>query len=273
VPFDSSDEVAALVGFAHELADAAGAVILPHFRSQLAVENKAGAAAFDPVTAADRGAEAAMRALIRSRFPSHGILGEEFGAQAGEEATWVLDPVDGTRGFITGLPTWGTLIGLQIHDKPLLGVMDQPFVRDRFIASPLGAELRSIGPDGQPRVLPLRVRPCATLAEAVLSTTSPDLFQGAERDAFADLRHQVRLTRYGGDCYAYSLLALGLIDLVVESGLQPYDIVALVPIIERAGGVVTSWTGGTPVHGGRVVAAGDRRLHEAALKILMPCAG
>jgi myo-inositol-1(or 4)-monophosphatase len=268
VPFDSADEIAAVVGFANELADAAGAVILPHFRSQLAVENKAGAAAFDPVTAADRGAEAAMRALIRSRFPSHGILGEEFGAQPGDDATWVLDPVDGTRGFITGLPTWGTLIGLQVGERPLVGVMDQPFVRDRFVASPLGAELRSIGPDGAVRHVPLRVRPCASLNEAVLSTTSPDLFAGAERDAFTTVREQVRLTRYGGDCYAYSLLALGLIDVVVESGLQPYDIVALIPIIERAGGVVTSWDGRSPVRGGRIVAAGDRRVHDAALRAL-----
>src|SRR5262249_2329522 len=154
-------------GFAHELADAAGAVILPHFRAQLAVENKAGAAAFDPVTAADRGAEAAMRALIRARFPGHGILGEELGAHAGDEAPRVLDPGDGTRGFIAGLPTWGTLSGLQVGERPLVGVMDQPFVRDRFIGSPLGAELRSIGPDGAVHHVPLRVRACASLGEAV----------------------------------------------------------------------------------------------------------
>jgi histidinol-phosphatase len=265
VPLDSADEIATLVAFAHELADAAGAVILPHFRAPLAVDNKAGGSAFDPVTAADRGAEAAMRALIRSRYPSHGILGEEYGRQEGDAATWVLDPVDGTRGFITGLPTWGTLIGLQLDDRALIGVMDQPFVRDRFVGSPLGAELRTTGPDGHTRHVPLAVRSCASLAEAVLSTTSPDLFAPGEREAFAALRSEVRLTRYGGDCYAYCMVALGLVDLVVESGLQPYDIVALIPIIERAGGVVTSWDGGAAVAGGRIVAAGDRRIHEAAL--------
>jgi myo-inositol-1(or 4)-monophosphatase len=268
VALDSPDELAILVDFAHTLADAAGAVILPHFRSQLAVENK-DTAAFDPVTVADRDAEAAMRALIRERFPGHGILGEEFGVQAGGEATWVLDPVDGTRGFITGLPTWGTLIGLQVGERPLVGVMDQPFVRDRFVGSPLGAEMRSIGPDGVTRRVPLRVRPCASLAEAVMSTTSPELFaSAADREAFDRLRRPARLVRYGGDCYAYCMLALGLIDLVVESGLKPYDIVALIPIIERAGGVVTSWDGGSAHRGGRVVAAGDRRLHAAALALL-----
>jgi myo-inositol-1(or 4)-monophosphatase len=267
VTLESADEVAALVAFSQELADAAAAAILPHFRSQLAVENKGGAT-FDPVTAADRGAEEAMRALIGARFPDHGILGEELGLTTGGDATWVLDPVDGTRGFITGLPTWGTLIGLELAGRPLIGVMDQPFVGDRFVGSPLGAELRSRGPDGALRVVPLRVRPCPSLAEAVVSTTSPDFFSGSERDAFDDVRRKVRLVRYGGDCYAYCMLALGLIDLVIESGLKPYDIVALMPIIERAGGLVTTWDGGPARHGGRIVAAGDRRLHAAALEIL-----
>jgi myo-inositol-1(or 4)-monophosphatase len=173
--------------------------------------------------------------------------------------------VDGTRGFITGLPTWGTLIGLELDEQPLVGVMDQPFVGDRFLGSPLGAELRSISRAGERRV-PLRTRPCAALGEALLSTTSPELFATpADHAAFDRLRGEVRLTRYGGDCYAYCMLALGLIDLVVESGLKPYDIVALIPIIERAGGVVTTWDGGPARKGGRIVAAGDPRLHEAAL--------
>jgi histidinol phosphatase-like enzyme (inositol monophosphatase family) len=264
----SPSELSSWVAFAHELADAAGAVILPHFRAQLAVDNK-DAAAFDPVTIADRDAETAMRALIEARFPDHGILGEEHGVKRGAgRCTWVLDPVDGTRGFITGLPTWGTLIGLEVDERPLLGIMEQPFVGDRFVGSPLGAELRSVSRAGQ-RLVALGTRPCASLREAILSTTSPDLFAtGADRGAFDRLRSEVRLTRYGGDCYAYSMVALGLVDLVVESGLKPYDIVALVPIIERAGGVVTTWDGGSPRHGGRIVAAGDRRVHEAALERL-----
>jgi myo-inositol-1(or 4)-monophosphatase len=257
-----------LVEFACELADAAGAVILPHFRAQLAVENK-DTTAFDPVTIADRDAEAAMRRLIKQRFPGHGILGEEYGSEPGDEATWVLDPVDGTRGFITGLPTWGTLIGVQAGERPIIGVMDQPFVRDRFIGGPLGAELRSIGHDGAVRRVALKTRPCATLDVALMSTTSPELFATAsDRGAFDRLRGKVRLTRYGGDCYAYCMLALGLIDLVVESGLKPYDIVALIPIIEQAGGVVTTWEGGAAHHGGRIIAAGDRRVHAAALALL-----
>jgi myo-inositol-1(or 4)-monophosphatase len=259
----------ALVEFACQLADAAGAAILPSFRSQLTVENKAGPLAFDPVTAADRGAEVAMRALIRERFPEHGILGEEYGREDGGELTWVLDPIDGTRGFITGLPTWGTLIGLTASGQPLVGVMDQPFVRERFVGSPAGAELRSHTPDGAWRTVRLRTRACASLDEAVLSTTSPDLFAtGGDQDAFHALKQKVRLTRYGGDCYAYCMVALGGIDLVVESGLKPYDIVALIPLIERAGGVVTNWDGGPALDGGRVIAAGDRRVHQQALAIL-----
>jgi myo-inositol-1(or 4)-monophosphatase len=256
-----SDE---LLAFACRLADAAGEVILPHFRSALAVDNKAGPAAFDPVTVADRDAEAAMRVLIERHHPDHGILGEEHGARAGAgEFRWVLDPIDGTRGFMTGLPTWGTLIGLEQRGRPLVGVMDQPFVRERFVGAPGLAELRRDG-----RATPLRTRACARIEDAVLSTTNPYLFAPDDLVRFDALRKRARMLRYGGDCYAYCLLAAGLIDLVVESGLQPYDIVALVPIIEAAGGVLTTWDGGPPYEGGRIVAAGDRAVHAAVLEAL-----
>ena len=257
---------AELLAFAHDLAAAAGEAILPHFRSPLSVENKADPGNFDPVTIADRTAEEAMRELIRQRFPEHGIFGEEHGRTAGDRHTWVLDPIDGTRGFMTGLPTWGTLIGLTIDGQPRLGVMDQPFVGERFVGG-AGATLLRPGAFAKP----LHARACSGFAEAVLSTTSPDLFvTEAERAAFDGLRRQVRLTRYGGDCYAYCLLAAGLIDLVVESGLQPYDVVALVPIVEGAGGVITNWAGGPAWHGGQIVAAGDPRLHALALAALAP---
>jgi myo-inositol-1(or 4)-monophosphatase len=254
-----------LADFACTLADAAAEVILPHFRSQLAIDNKAGPAAyFDPVTVADRDAESAMRALIEHHYPTHGILGEEHGTKTGtSDHLWVLDPIDGTRGFMTGLPTWGTLIGLQQGDTPVVGVMNQPFVGERFIGSPDGAELHS-----RDSVTRLATRRCARLEDAVLASTSPEMFQPDELARFENIRRRVRLTRFGGDCYGFALLAAGFIDLVIEAGLKPYDIVALMPIIERAGGVVTTWEGGPAHKGGCIVAAGDRALHEAVLKLL-----
>jgi myo-inositol-1(or 4)-monophosphatase len=253
-----------MLEFACTLADAAAKVILPHFRSQLAVDNKAGPAAFDPVTVADRDAESAMRLLIEQHHPDHGILGEEHGVKKGtSDHVWVLDPIDGTRGFMTGLPTWGTLIGLQQGDKPIVGVMNQPFTRERFVGWSGGAELRRA--DGVTR---LSTRRCARLEDAVLSATAPEMFQPDEISRFEELRRRARLVRWGADCYAYAMLAAGFIDLVVEPGLKPYDIVALIPIIERAGGIVTTWDG-RPAHlGGRIIAAGDRSLHEAALRYL-----
>jgi histidinol phosphatase-like enzyme (inositol monophosphatase family) len=258
----SEDE---LLQFANQLADAAAEVVLPHFRSALAVENKAGPAAFDPVTVADRDAETAMRALITRHHPDHGILGEEHGiARGSSDLTWVLDPIDGTRGFMCGLTTWGTLIGVRRGDRPIAGVMSQPYVGERFLGGAGRAEL--VTRDG--RRTALRTRSCGSLEEAVLSTTSPEAFAPEELPAFERVRRRVRLTRYGGDCYAYCLVAAGLIDLVVESNLKPYDIVALIPLIEAAGGIVTTWDGGPAHEGGRVIAAGDRALHAAVLPLL-----
>jgi myo-inositol-1(or 4)-monophosphatase len=249
--------------FVNELATLSGQAILPFFRTAMAPENKGGAS-FDPVTEADRAAEAVMRQLIKRTFPGHGIVGEEFGSE-GEDAdcVWVLDPIDGTRAFIAGLPTWGTLIGLMRGGRPAYGMMHQPFTGERFFGDGGGSFYR--GPGGERR---LRARRCATLAEATVATTSPRLFTDEQRAGYERVEAGTRLARYGTDCYAYCMVAAGHVDLVIEAGLQPYDIVALVPIIEGAGGVVTAWDGGSPAGGGAIVAAGDKRLHQAALELL-----
>lgn len=253
----------AYVATAHALADRAAAVILPHFRSGTAVDHKGGAS-FDPVTAADRDAEAAIRQAIRQAYPTHGIVGEEFGDErADAEYCWIIDPIDGTRAFILGQPLWGTLIGLTAGGKPLLGMMDQPYTRERFWS---GQVESFFAHDGETRTI--RVRPCAALGEAALASTTPDMFEGQDAERFERLSQAVRLRRFGGDCYNYCLLALGQIDLVVENGLKPFDILPLVPIVERAGGVVSTWEGGDPSHGGRILAAGDPVLHAAAVEML-----
>jgi len=251
--------------FVDRLAAASGDAILPFFRTSLGVENKGGAGNFDPVTAADRAAETAMRTLIRQNFPDHGIIGEEFGNERTDaEYVWVLDPIDGTKSFITGMPAWGTLIALMRGGEPVYGMMHQPFTRERFTGDGRGA--RYTGPAGERA---LRVRRCAELSEALLMTTSPLLMQQADRDSFGRVEKAVRLSRYGGDCYAYCMLAAGHVDLVIETGLKPYDILPLIPIILGAGGIVTAWDGGAPTMGGRIIAAGDRRIHEAAMKVLI----
>lgn len=256
-----------LIDFSHfvdELAVSSGQAILPFFRTAIATEDKSRGGVFDPVTEADRASEATMRQLIRRSFPTHGIVGEEFGTEnADAEYVWVLDPIDGTRAFIAGLPTWGTLIGLTRNGTPAFGMMHQPFTGERFFGDCGSATYR--GPGGERK---LRTRRCPSLDEAVLSTTSPKLFAGEELRAYDRVESIAKLTRYGCDCYAYCMLAAGHIDLVVESGLKPYDIVALIPIIEGAGGIVTSWDGGSAANGGRIVAAGDRRVHAAAVELL-----
>ncbi|MCU4178149.1 histidinol-phosphatase [Bosea sp. BH3] len=250
--------------FVAELASQSGQAILPFFRAHHATEDKSQGGVFDPVTEADRAGETVMRHLIKRQFPAHGVLGEEFGNENIEaEYVWVLDPIDGTRAFISGIPVWGTLIGLTRKGVPVYGMMHQPFSGERYSGD--GRQARYEGPGGPRR---LRTRPVTSLASATLMTTSPALFAGEEADAFGRVESQVRLSRYGCDCYAYCMLAAGHVDLVIESGLKPYDIVALIPIIEGAGGVVTSWDGGSAAGGGRVVAAGSKALHEAALSLL-----
>jgi myo-inositol-1(or 4)-monophosphatase len=249
--------------FVDQLATVSGETILPFFRTALTVENKQ-AGGFDPVTAADRAGENAMRALIRKSFPSHGILGEEYGSERGDaEYVWVLDPIDGTKSFIAGMPAWGTLIGLMRFGEPVFGMMHQPFIGERFSGD--GGAARYRGPAGK---RDLRVRKCAGLSDAVLFTTSPLLMNDADRATFGEVEKVVKLSRYGGDCYAYCMLAAGQIDLVIETEIKPHDIVPLIPIIAGAGGIATTWGNGPAQAGGRIVVAGDARVHEAALKIL-----
>lgn len=258
------NDISHLVQVAHEMADAARAAILPLFRSdRLGTENKL-AEGFDPVTVADRAAEEAMRAVLAVRRPDDSILGEEFGFRAGAgDLTWVLDPIDGTRGFISGTPTWGTLIALSDGDGPLLGVIDQPYIGERFTGSPSGASF--VGPHGSGA---LRTRATADLSEAVLFTTFPEVGTPEEGAAFRRVAERARLTRYGMDCYAYALLAAGQIDLVIEAGLNAYDIQAPIAVIEAAGGIVTDWTGGRVHEGGQVIAAANPKIHAKALALL-----
>ena len=250
--------------FVNELATVSGEIILPFFRTALSIEDKGRPGSFDPVTAADHAAETAMRTLIRRTFPDHGIIGEEYGGERPEaEYVWVLDPIDGTKSFISGMPAWGTLIALLRSGEPVFGIMNQPFIRERFSGDGRRASYR--GPAGERE---LRVRACSDLAQAVLFTTSPLLMNAGDRATFGRVEQAVRLSRYGGDCYAYCMLAAGHVDLVIETELKPYDVLPLMPIILGAGGIITTWEGGPPNAGGRIVAAGDKRVHAAALAAL-----
>ena len=250
--------------FIGRLATASGETILPFFRTSLGIDDKSAGRDFDPVTEADRAAEAVMRRLIKASFPRHGIVGEEFGNEREDaEYVWVLDPIDGTKSFIAGFPIWGTLIGLLHRGSPVYGMMHQPYIGERFSGD--GGAARYNGPSGERK---LAVRRCASLNEATSFTTSPLLMNSNDRAAFSRVEAEVRLTRYGGDCYSYCMLAAGHLDLVVETELKPYDIAALIPIITGAGGVVTTWEGKPAQNGGRIIAAGDPRVHEAAMKVL-----
>ena len=255
-----------LVDFACRLADTSGELIRPFFRSALAVTDKGtGRAGYDPVTAADEQAEAAMRKLIASTYPRHGILGEEHGSQPGADPyTWVLDPIDGTRAFICGMSQWGTLIAFNDGTHPIIGVLDQPITRERWLGALGRAEL--VTPDAR---VAIHTRPCPDLASAIVTTTHPTgYFTADERAAFESIGARARMTRFGGDCYAYGLLAMGFIDVVIESSLKPWDVQALIPIVEGAGGLFTTWSGGDAQHGGRVIAAGDARVHAEVLEAL-----
>lgn len=266
----SEPEIVELTLFAEKLAAAAETVTLPHFRTGISVEAKEGHfTSFDPVTEADRGAETLIRQLITQHYPDHGVLGEEHGAKAGSSPlTWVLDPIDGTRSFISGIPLWGTLIALNDGAYPTIGVMAQPYLGEIFVGRPGLAELVR---NGERRKL--STSKVTQLGNAILGCTDPEMFTSdIERAAFRELTTGTRLRRLGGDCYFYCMLAAGGIDIVVESRLEPYDIQALIPIIEGAGGVITSWTGEDCQNGGKVVAAATPELHTAALKILRKAA-
>jgi myo-inositol-1(or 4)-monophosphatase len=254
------------ISFAHKLADVSGEVIRPYFRQQIPVTDKGdGTVQFDPVTIADKSAEEAMRAVLERERPEDGILGEEFGEKVSANGlTWVLDPVDGTRAFITGRHEWGSLIALEKDRQSVLGVMDQPVLRERFIGVNGEAELISNGQRTR-----LRARPCADISEAVLCATHPDVyFSEAEQNAFRRVQRAVRMSRFGGDCYIFGTLALGFVDLIVESTFHRWDVSALIPIIEGAGGVISDWQGNSCADGGRILAAGDARIHAQAIKLL-----
>jgi len=248
------------IALAERLAEAARPVIRKYFRTPVAVDDKPDDS---PVTIADREAEAAMRLLIAETYPQHGILGEEHGRHnVDAEWVWVLDPIDGTKAFITGKPSFGTLIALAHRGRPVLGIIDQAILGERWL-----------GADGHPTTLngaPARVRDCDALAKAYAYTTGPEFFDAATLPAWNRIAASVKQPRYGCDCYAYALLASGFVDLVVEAGLKPYDYSALVPVIANAGGTVTDWNGAPlTIHSdGRVCAAGDARLHAQALKVL-----
>ncbi|HXQ11861.1 MAG TPA: histidinol-phosphatase [Caulobacteraceae bacterium] len=252
-----------------ELNAASAAVILPLFRADHGLEDKGADGLFDPVTHADRAGEAAIRKRVGERFPDHGFIGEEYGTErADAEFVWVIDPVDGTRAFIAGLPVWTTLIGLRFQGAPVLGSIGQPYLNELFVGSAHGARL--ISPAGE---RPLRVRRCPHLADAIIATTDPGLFAGEEREAWRTVRRTARLARYGCDAYAYAMVALGTLDLVIEPGLKPWDVEAAIPVLAGAGGLVTDWRG-APIgpEAGQAAFAGDRACLEAALRALSPAA-
>lgn len=258
-------DLAALIEFAVHLADVASAQILPLFRTQLGIDEKAPGGRFDPVTVADREAEAAIRREVRRIHPDHGVLGEEHGFEQGASRyTWVIDPIDGTRSFILGQLHWGTLIALNDGVRPILGLMRQPYTDETFIGSQHGAELRR----GAQRHA-LAARRTTRLEDAILCATDPDMFTTPERRrAFERAAKRARAVRYGGDCYTPCLIAAGCADLVVEADLKPWDIQPLIPIVEAAGGVITAWNGDSAADADTMVVASNRELHAQVVELL-----
>ncbi len=254
-----------LIVFANRLADTSGAVIRPLFRQRIDVAHKQGVHDFDPVTEADKGAERAIRALLAKERPADAVLGEEYGEQQGSSGyRWVLDPVDGTRAFITGRHEWGSLIALEQDGKPVLGILDQPVLGERFVGVNGAAHLVQAG-----KASKLDVRACASVSEAVLCATDPGAYFSKEQlSAFARVERLTKMTRYGGDCYLFAALALGFVDVVIEANFSPWDVAALIPLVEGAGGIITSWDGGSAQSGKSILASGDRRVHAEAMKLL-----
>jgi histidinol phosphatase-like enzyme (inositol monophosphatase family) len=254
-----------LQDFALALADASSKAILPHFRQAMDIENK-DLEAFDPVTIADRAGEACMRRMIEERFPDHGIIGEEYGCKLSRSGyTWVLDPIDGTKSFIIGFPAWATLIGLMYEDRPLIGLMSQPYVGETFVGSRDGGafHIRSN------RKTVLRVTDGSTLASATAGTIGPERFKTLSQvNGFSSLSARVRMMRYGGDAYFYCLLASGLLDIAFDADLQPYDVIPLIPIVEGAGGIIRTWQMGNASSGGNIVSASNETLLVEAVAAL-----
>lgn len=255
-----------LTRFALELADASAKAILPFFRKDIDVAVKSGVV-WDPVTEGDRAGERIMRSMIEARYPEHGIHGEEYGLKPSRSGfTWVLDPVDGTRAFISGMPTWATLIGLNFEDRPQVGVMNQPFVGETFYGNPEGAWSVHQGMSRK-----IKTRAARPLAQAIFTTTAPELYRNAaEKGVLQRLNAATRLTRYGGDAYFFCVLAAGQIDLALDAHMEPYDIAPLIPIIEGAGGIVTTWERTPAAKGGNVIAASSLALYEEALQVIQP---
>ncbi|WP_375261544.1 inositol monophosphatase family protein [Palleronia sp.] len=259
----SNELIEELTAAAQAAADAARPETLRHFRTDPYTDNKDGAG-FDPVTEGDRAAERAMREVLSNLRPDDAILGEEFGAQPGTSGlTWVLDPIDGTRAYIAGAPTWGVLVAVSDQNGPILGLIDQPHTRERFFGGPHGATLDA--PGGRRRLATRAPRP---LSQALVMTTFPEVGTAEDGAAFRRVSAAARLTRYGLDCYAYGLVALGLVDLVIEAGLQAHDIQGPMAVIQAAGGIVTDWQGGPAHQGGRVLAAANAAIHTEAMQLL-----
>ena len=262
-----------LTTIAMKAADAASVPTMAHFRQALAVENKEQPGSFDPVTIADREAERAIKDVVLTEFAEHGFFGEESERQIKtDQPLWIVDPIDGTRAFITGLPLWGTLIAVYDGADVVLGLLEQPVLKERFIGTRFGASVGSTGtselmtPAGRRQ---LATRTNTVLADAIVQTTAPEFFEAADHAvAFDKVKNAVSMVRYGGDCYCYALLAMGFVDIVIEATLQPYDIAALIPIVEGAGGIVTTWDGESAASGGSVLACANAQLHEQVLKLI-----
>ena len=259
----SDQERDAFVQFARSAVRAAGEVILPHFRSGVQVTNKLENGGFDPVTLADQAGERAIREAIERTYPEHGIFGEEYGFQAGNGLTWVIDPIDGTRAFMTGMLHWGVLLALFDGESPVVGAMYQPYTDELFSGDGTSAWFERAG-----QREPLAASRCERVASASLSTTGIEWLAAEQRGQFKQLSRASKLTKMGGDCYLFGMLAMGSLDLGVEAGLKPYDIQALMPIVQGAGGVITSWDGGNPSMGGTVLASATPALHAEAMALL-----
>lgn len=252
------------IKFINELGDAAAAVSLKYFKKPLDILSKGKklGTEFDPVTVADRNTEFAIRELIRKKYPTHSIMGEEHADEnKSSNYKWIIDPIDGTRAYITGVPTWGTLIALKDGDTPEIGMIDQPYLNERFIGTKNGSTMNGA---------PIKCRPCDSIFNATISTTDPlQLFKNDdEQDRFFRVAAGAKMMRNGYDCYAYAMVAMGFMDVVIEAGLEAYDIQGIIPVIEGAGGIVTNWQGEKVTDGGQVVACGDKRLHEQVIGLL-----
>lgn len=254
-----------LEAFAVELAAVAAEASLPYFRTDVSEINKAEPGSFDPVTEADQAAERALRAAIKARYPDHGIIGEEYGEENPDaEHVWILDPIDGTRAFISGLPLWTNLIGLRHKGVPVIGVVGQPYLGEVFVGGPSGAFLLKGGAQTA-----IRTRPCPELSQAIISTTDADIFKGEDRQSWERLKTSVRLARYGCDGYAYAMVATGRMDVVMESELKIWDWTAMMALVKAAGGDFTGWDGQMPIaEDGRVLAVGDPALRDTVLALL-----